>query len=79
MLVLEPANRLEVRTRQRDVEFVVAIERKRRLREDAALGSNRKAFDMGVLRGVLTDAERYCVAFFGTLRTTPFSNGEGVP
>ncbi len=58
MLVLETADDAEVRAEQLDREVVSAVERERRLCEDAAHRADWQAFDVNVLRRVLTDAER---------------------
>src|SRR5262249_1648828 len=46
VLVLEPANRLEIRARQRDVKLIVAVERKPVAHADAADRAERKAFEV---------------------------------
>ena len=58
MVVFEPAHDAQVRAEQPDREGVLAVERQRRLRENAADGADRQPFDVRVLRRVLADAER---------------------
>ena len=53
VLVLEPANRLEIGARQRDVELVLGVERKRVAHPEATHGAERQA-----LRGAGSATDR---------------------
>ena len=59
MLVLEPADRFEVGAKQRDFEFVFAVERKMCSHADAADGTERQAFEMLRLRLIAARRVRF--------------------
>ena len=71
VLVLEPANRLEVRSRQRHVKFVVAIERKGVADADAADRAERQAVELLALRLIAA-----CVVGLGAWRRRRIADGQ---
>ena len=62
VLVLEAARHAQVRAEHLHGELILGVERQRDLRENAADRADRLAFDVRVLRRVLTDAENVCAA-----------------
>ena len=59
MRMLEPANRFEIRAQQRDVELVLAVERKEVVHTDAADGAERQPFEVLRLRLIAAGRVRY--------------------
>ena len=57
--ILETPHRAQVRSEQLHLELVLAVERQRRVDQDAADGAERESFDVLILRRVLSHAEHF--------------------